>query len=249
MHIDWWTLALQAINVLILVWLLSRFLFRPVMDAIAARQAAADRLLGEAQAAKDAAKGEEQALKARNDGFAADTERQRVQIRAGIEAERARLLEQARAEADTLTKQAHAATAVERARLAGELEEKAATLAGQMAERLLQRLPPAATTEAMFDALLDRLRTLPEDGRRKLEQDAPLTIATPMAVSDEARTRYLQQLAIVLPGAAAPSFVVEPGLIAGFELHGPHMRIHNSWRADLDAMVAKLREDDHARTG
>ena len=34
MRIDWWTLALQAVNVLILVWLLGRFLFRPVMDAI-----------------------------------------------------------------------------------------------------------------------------------------------------------------------------------------------------------------------
>ena len=45
MRIDWWTLALQAVNVLILVWLLGRFLFRPVMDAIAARQASAQALL------------------------------------------------------------------------------------------------------------------------------------------------------------------------------------------------------------
>ncbi|AOH87284.1 hypothetical protein AWL63_24355 (plasmid) [Sphingomonas panacis] len=55
MHIDWWTLALQAINVLILVWLLARFLYRPVMKVIADRQAAADALLSEAQSSKDAA--------------------------------------------------------------------------------------------------------------------------------------------------------------------------------------------------
>jgi F-type H+-transporting ATPase subunit b len=30
MRIDWWTLALQTANVLILIWLLGRFLFRPV---------------------------------------------------------------------------------------------------------------------------------------------------------------------------------------------------------------------------
>jgi F-type H+-transporting ATPase subunit b len=41
MKIDWWTLGLQTINILVLVWILSRFLFRPVSDMIAARQAAA----------------------------------------------------------------------------------------------------------------------------------------------------------------------------------------------------------------
>jgi F-type H+-transporting ATPase subunit b len=30
MHLDPWTLALQTINVLVLVWLLAHFLFRPV---------------------------------------------------------------------------------------------------------------------------------------------------------------------------------------------------------------------------
>ena len=35
MQIDWWTLGLQAVNALVLVWLLAHFLFRPVVDAIA----------------------------------------------------------------------------------------------------------------------------------------------------------------------------------------------------------------------
>ena len=32
MHIDCWTLALQTINVVVLIWLMSRFLFRPIAD-------------------------------------------------------------------------------------------------------------------------------------------------------------------------------------------------------------------------
>ena len=31
MHIDWWTIALQTVNFVILVWLLQRFLYRPVL--------------------------------------------------------------------------------------------------------------------------------------------------------------------------------------------------------------------------
>jgi hypothetical protein len=29
MKIDWWTLALQAVNAAVLIWLLAHFLFRP----------------------------------------------------------------------------------------------------------------------------------------------------------------------------------------------------------------------------
>ena len=58
MHIDWWTLGLQAVNALVLVWLLAHFLFRPVVDAIGARQKAAGQVLADAQAAKAAAEAE-----------------------------------------------------------------------------------------------------------------------------------------------------------------------------------------------
>ena len=48
MQIDWWTLALQTINVLVLVWILARFLFRPLREIVVRRQAKADALLTEA---------------------------------------------------------------------------------------------------------------------------------------------------------------------------------------------------------
>jgi F-type H+-transporting ATPase subunit b len=40
MLIDWFTVAAQAINFLILVWLLKRFLYKPVLNAVDAREKA-----------------------------------------------------------------------------------------------------------------------------------------------------------------------------------------------------------------
>ena len=54
MQIDWWTLGLQAVNALVLIWLLAHFLFRPVVNAIGTRQKAAGQLLADAKAAKEA---------------------------------------------------------------------------------------------------------------------------------------------------------------------------------------------------
>ena len=38
MPIDWFTVIAQIINFLILVWLLKRFLYRPILDGIDARE-------------------------------------------------------------------------------------------------------------------------------------------------------------------------------------------------------------------
>ncbi len=38
MLIDWFTVVAQAINFLILVWLLQRFLFKPILGAIDERE-------------------------------------------------------------------------------------------------------------------------------------------------------------------------------------------------------------------
>ena len=66
MQIDWWTLGLQAVNALVLIWLLAHFLFRPVVNAVAARQKAAGQLLTDAKAAKAAVESEREKAAARS---------------------------------------------------------------------------------------------------------------------------------------------------------------------------------------
>jgi F-type H+-transporting ATPase subunit b len=247
-HINWWTLALQTINVLALVWLLSRFLYRPIVAAIADRQAAADKLLADAEAARVAATAQEVTLNASTDAFAADADRRRADAQAAADADRSRLLDQARQEVADLHEQAKSAAEEERKKAGAALEMQAATLAGQMAAKLLARLPAKATTDAMFQALVDRLTTVPDEDRSRLATGA-LQVVTPAALGDEDRARYGSALAAVLPGMSAPVFAVEPALIAGFELRSPQLVLRNSWRADLDDLLHALQEDAHAPVG
>ena len=69
MQIDWLTVAAQIVNFLALVWLLQRFLYRPITEAMARREARIEARLAEAKAARQDAeaearrvRGEEQAL-------------------------------------------------------------------------------------------------------------------------------------------------------------------------------------------
>ena len=65
MQFDWWTFTFQAVNLLVLMWLLGRFLFRPIAGIIARREAetrqtleAAAESQRQATAAQTAADGE-----------------------------------------------------------------------------------------------------------------------------------------------------------------------------------------------
>ncbi|HYQ38502.1 MAG TPA: H(+)-transporting ATPase, partial [Pseudomonas sp.] len=172
MKLDWWTLGLQTINVVVLIWLLSRFLFKPVARIVAERQQAAGRLLDEAAAAKAAAEQERTAVAAEHAQLA---DRQAALLQAAQDeaaAARAQLLAQAQAEAERLREQEAAAQAEQQRALQARIEAQAAELALDIAGRLLERLPDAARVAGFVDGLLAGIAELPGNARQSLAADA-----------------------------------------------------------------------------
>src|SRR6266481_217420 len=102
MQIDWSTLGLQAVNAVVLIWLLAHFLFRPVVDAIAARQKAAGQLLADAKAGKAAAEGERDKAAAETARLAEHRSEALKAAEAAAAAAKATLLVTAQADADKL---------------------------------------------------------------------------------------------------------------------------------------------------
>src|SRR6516164_9181781 len=100
MRIDWWTLALQTLNVLILTWILARFFFRPIMNIVAKRQEEMKKILADAALA-------------RQDGT--DVRREAAKARNAAQAEKQNLLEQFSKEVVKLNSEAKVAIAREQA--------------------------------------------------------------------------------------------------------------------------------------
>ncbi|WP_157962036.1 F0F1 ATP synthase subunit B [Acuticoccus kandeliae] len=233
MTIDWWTLAIQTVNVIILVALLGRFFFRPVATMVADRQAEIASGLAAAKTAREAAE---------------TTRAEREKALAGVAAERSRLLAEATREADTqkaalvaaanaetakLRAEAEAGIARERAAAERAVAEHAATLAVSMAERLVARLPAEQITPAFLADLVNALDALPAD--RRAVASAELVSAAPLAGADAAAA----QAAVAKSIGVTPTLRTDPALIAGFELHAPGLMVTNSWRADLAQLAAK----------
>jgi F-type H+-transporting ATPase subunit b len=103
MLIDWFTVGAQALNFIILVWLLKRFLYRPILDAVDAREQRVAAELAGADAKMTEAQKQRDAFQHKSDAF--DQERAGLLREAGdaAKAERQRLIGEARQAADALS--------------------------------------------------------------------------------------------------------------------------------------------------
>jgi len=84
MELNWSTFVLEIINFLVLVWILKRFLYKPVLKVIAKRRAAIEKTLTEARDKEKAA----EELKTRYEGRVAQWDRERAQAREDLARER-----------------------------------------------------------------------------------------------------------------------------------------------------------------
>lgn len=244
MALDWWTLAIQAVNVLVLVWLLSRFFWRPVAATIDARRDAAQKLLAEAQSTRQQAEAVRDELTRAREGLA--DERQAVLAAAQAEAERMRtaLLESTKREASTLLESARAALVQERDQATRAWAERANQLALDIARRLLARTGGAGTDALFLDGLLGEIRRLPAAVRRPVAtREAALELVSAAPVADADGERYRQAIADALGARVELAFRTDASLLAGLELRGPHLVVSNSWQADLSKISAELAND------
>ena len=239
MHLDWSTLALQTVNVLVLLWLLQRYLFRPVMAIIATRRQAAETLLAEAAQQRAAAQATAEDLARRAQGSAAEAEQLRAAAQTEATAERTRLLTEARAEIDTVRAEAAAALRRDRAAQRHALESQARELAVTIAFRLLSRLPGPAATAAML-ALLDAdLAALPPEQQRALAGPLEVVSAAPLSAEEQAACAAL--LARRIDPSLSLHFSVDPTLLAGIDLRGAHAVLRRSWQAELERIGQDLK--------
>jgi F-type H+-transporting ATPase subunit b len=245
MTIDWWTLGIQTVNVVILVWLLGRFFWRPMADMIEQRRATAQKIVAEAEAKRSQATAALAEIERTRAGFAQERE---AMLDAAYEAaERARTARLDEVEKETASLQTTARAAIEKEKEAADKAraERASRLAVEIAERLAARLDGQAVRAAFLDWLLKEVRALPDPARRAVAANG-VTLeaisATPLDPTDQ--ERYRQLIGEAFGGHPQIEFRADPALIAGLELHGPHFVVSNSWRADLARILSDLTHDN-----
>ncbi|MCV2892098.1 F0F1 ATP synthase subunit B [Lentibacter sp. XHP0401] len=199
MSIDWITVAAQVVNFLVLVWLLKRFLYRPILDGIDAREAEIADRMAEAVEAGEKARA---------------TEGQYRDQLASLHANEAtmadRALRKARDERDVLLANAHARLEQERqdwnAHLAeegrkytAELHQAGAGALMSLTRKALDDLADETLEERIVAHVATRLRPMSVDLRKAAGADAEAIATTHNRLPKAARDRLKADLQEVIP--------------------------------------------------
>lgn len=160
MLIDWFTVAAQAVNFLILVALLKRFLYGPILKAMDRRE----QRLSDSFAEAEASLAEARQVEGRYRGLLEELEEARGirlrQVEEEAEEQRRRLIAAAREEADGVRKAWAEAIREERSQFFGELKKRVGHQMLKIARKSLGDLSNAELEQLMVARFSERLAEL-----------------------------------------------------------------------------------------
>ena len=248
MLIDWFTVGAQALNFIILVWLLKRFLYKPILNAVDAREKRIAAELADADAKKAAAQKERDEFQHKNEVF--DQQRAALLSKATVEAnaERQRLLDDTRKAADALSAKRQEAMRSDAVNLNQAIRRRTQQEVFAIARKALTDLAATSLEERMCEVFTQRLRSI--DGKAKEGLGAALkTASEPALVRSAFDLQEAQRGAIqkaineTFSADVHIRFETAPDLVSGIELTTKGQKIAWSiadYLAALEKSVGEL---------
>jgi F-type H+-transporting ATPase subunit b len=246
-----WTIGFQVVNFLVLLFLLHRYLWKPVRATIEERRKEIDDagagVLSRAKAADE--------RRAAREATAETADRERARLLAGaavaLAKDREEVLARARAATDGARRAAREQLDEERSLAAQELTDATLDVALGLARNLLGEVRGAAVTGAFLDRIYEHLDGLPPAElaslRAAIEASSTIQVATTPALDDAAMAQVKARLAPCFGARVMLDFVVDDALIAGAELRFPHARLGHSFHHSLAAARRELTAHASAR--
>ncbi len=168
MLIDWFTVGAQALNFLVLVWLLKRFLYKPILNALDAREKRIAKELAEADTIKSEAEKRRDAFEQKIEEFDQKREQLLSEAKDDAQAERRRLIEEARRVAEDLRRKRQDALTRENQHLRDEITRRSQGEVFAIAGKALKDLAGISLEERMSEVFAHRLRTLDDEAKECL---------------------------------------------------------------------------------
>jgi len=169
MLIDWFTVGAQAVNFIILVWLLKRYLYKPILSAIDAREKRIAAELAAAGAQDAQARKSRDEFDEKNERFDRDRDAMMAKAALEIKAEHERLLNDARkAGSDALAKQRAAVHSDSRA-LMDQMMRLTAGEVFDVARRALSDLASVTLEERLAEMFTRHLLDLKPEAKQLLD--------------------------------------------------------------------------------
>lgn len=243
MLIDWFTVIAQVLNFLILVWLLKRFLYQPILDAIDAREKRIAAKIADADAKETEADKQREVYQQKNDEFDQQRKTRMNEVLEAAKAERAQLLDAARQDSEDLRARLDQALKNEQRSLDEEISRSTREEVFAIARKTLSDLAGTSLEQRMTEIFLDRLRELNSAQITELKSafkksSDTLRVRTAFKLSAHQCAAIETALGEMLGKEKAVAFDIVPDLVSGIEISSDGRKI--AWSiADYLGSLAK----------
>jgi len=223
MLIDWFTVGAQVVNFLILVWLLRRFLYKPILHAIDEREKRIAKELADADAKQTEARRERDEFQHKNEEF--DRQRAALLSKAMDEAqaERRRLFEEARQAADAMSAKRQETLRNEAHHLNQAIGRRAQQEVFAIARKALTDLATTSLEERLGAVFIRRLQEMDGEAKAGLAKamktgSHPGRVRSAFELPAEQRAAIQHALNEFFAEDIHVEFETAPDLIGGIEL-------------------------------
>lgn len=216
MSIDWVTVIAQIGNFLVLVWLLKRFLYKPILNGIDAREAEIATQMGKAEVAQKKAAAAEARFLEQKQKLLADNSVNAERVREQAEQEKDALLAATRKKLEREKQDWQAHLEAERERFIRELHLASAETLYQLVRRALRDLADEDLEEHIALNVISKLKPMSQEliSAADHAEHAVVTTHTPLPENTQAKMRAsLERLAPGLPLSFTTDARQAPGLI------------------------------------
>ena len=223
MLIDWFTIGAQVLNFLILVWLMKRFLYKPILNAIERREQRIATELANAEKKKTEAQKESDEFRHKNEEF--DQQRTLLLRDATEEAktERQRLLDAARQAATALSLKRQEALRNDVQNLHQAISRRTQQEVFAIARKALTDLATTSLEERIGEMFTRRLREMDDSMKASLVEalktaSDPAIVRSAFDLPADQRTVIQNTLNETFSAEIHVRFETVPELISGIEL-------------------------------
>ncbi len=219
MQIDWITTSAQLVNFLLLVWLLKRFLYKPVMNAMAARERGIASRLDEARDREQLAGAREQEYRDKVRAFDEDCAKRLDAARDAAEQEKVRLIEAAREDIERQRSKWLEQLRQEQDDFSAGLRLELGQEAIRIARKALADVAETALERQAIDVFLKHLASVPQSERERLTQgEDTLRLTSAFDLDEDTREYARAALGERLGGTTDVRFERDRGLLCGVEI-------------------------------
>jgi len=223
MKINWFTLIAQVINFLVLMWLLKRYLYKPILNAIDERE---NKILAQLKDAKDKkgeAEKERNEFNQKNETFDRQKDEMMQKVVSKTNEEGQKLKEKVRNEANAIKSKLEKAMVEEQEKRSHEISQKLEREVVAIARKTLTDLSSASLEEQSVNTFLQKIAELPADEKKDFISalkpgNEPILVQSAFELSSKQQSDIQAVVSELLGAPCQFKFTIAPELISGIQL-------------------------------